>query len=78
MSPNQSFGPVKEFSFGVGCDDGLLGPYATLAVEADGQADGGLNEGTYLELGVQPGLAIPNSQVGLSFPIALGLSVSDY
>ena len=78
MSPNQSFGTVKEVSFGLSYDDGLLGPYATLAVEADGQADGGLNEGTYLELGVEPGLAIPNSEVGLAFPIALGLSLSDY
>ncbi len=78
MSPNQSFGTVKEVSFGLGYDDGLLGPYATLAVEVDGQADGGLNEGTYLELGVEPGLAIPNSAVGLAFPVALGLSLSDY
>ena len=78
MSPNQSFGTVKEIAFGVGYDDGLLGPYATLAVEASGQADGGLNEGTYLELGVEPGLAIPDSEVGLSFPVALGLSLSDY
>lgn len=78
MSPNQSFGTVKEVSFGVAYDDGLIGPYATLAVEADGQADGGLNEGTYLELGIEPGLAIPNSEVGLSFPVAVGLSMSDY
>jgi hypothetical protein len=78
MSPNQSFGTVKEVAFGVAYDDGLIGPYATLAVEADGQADGGLNEGTYLELGAEPGLAIPNSDVGLSFPVALGLSMSDY
>ncbi len=78
VSPNQSFGTVKEVSFGLGYDDGLLGPYATLAVEVDGQADGGLNEGTYLELGVEPGLGIPNSAVGLAFPVALGLSLSDY
>ena len=78
MSPNQSFGTVKEVSFGVAYDDGLIGPYATLAVEADGQADGGLNEGTYLELGIEPGLAIPNSEVELSFPVAVGMSMSDY
>ena len=78
MSPNQMFGTVKELSFGVGYDDGILGPYATLAVELDGGADGGLNEGTYLELGIEPGLPIPNSDVALSFPIAVGLSLSDY
>ena len=78
MSPNQSFGTVKEVSFGLGYDDGLLGPYANLAFETAGQADGGLNEGTYLELGVGPGLAIPNSELGLSFPVAVGLSLSDY
>ena len=78
MSPNQMFNTVKELSFGVGYDDGMLGPYATLAVELDGGADGGLNEGTYLELGVEPGLPIPNSDVALSFPVAVGLSLSDY
>ena len=78
MSPNQMFGTVKELSFGVGYDDGILGPYATLAVELDGGSDGGLNEGTYLELGIEPGLPIPYSDVALSFPIAVGLSLSDY
>ena len=37
-----------------------------------------MNEGTYLELGIEPGLAIPDSEVGVSFPVALGLSMSDY
>ena len=78
MSPNQSFGTVKELSFGLGYDDGVLGPYATLAVELDGQADGGLNRGTYLELGVEPALAMPGSEAGLSFPVAVGLSLNDY
>src|SRR5262245_29661525 len=54
-SPNGSFGTVKEISFKVAVDDsGALGsfavkPYAVLAHELDGQADGGANEGTYLE-----------------------------
>lgn len=78
MSPRGSFGTVEEVSFGVAYDDGLLGPYATFAFEVDGGADGGPNEGSYLELGVEPGLAIPNSEVGVSFPVALGLSLSDY
>jgi hypothetical protein len=77
MSPNQSFGTVKEMSVGVAYD-GLLSPSATLAVELDGQADGGLNEGTYLELGIEPGMAFPNSAAGISFPVAVGLSLKDY
>lgn len=79
MSPNGTFGTVKELSTGVAYEDEFgLAPYATLAFELDGQADGGLNEGTYLELGVGPGLAIPDSPVGLSFPVTIGLSLSDY
>ena len=56
-SPNGLFGTVKELSFKVAVDDsGLLGaaavkPYVLLAQELDGQADGGANEGTYLESG---------------------------
>jgi hypothetical protein len=77
MSPNQSFGTVKEMAFGVAYD-GLLSPSATLAVELDGQADGGLNEGTYLELGLEPGMSFPNSAIAASFPVAVGLSLKDY
>lgn len=78
MSPNQSFGTVKEMAIGLAYDDGLLSPSATLAVELDGQADGGLNEGTYLELGIEPGMSFPNSTIGASFPVAVGLSLKDY
>ena len=80
MSPNQSFGTVKKLSFGVAYDDGMLGPYATFAFELDGQADGGDpdQEGVYLELGVEPALPLEDSPVGISFPIALGLSLNDY
>ena len=31
-----------------------LSPKAVLAFELDGQADGGSNKGTYLELGIRP------------------------
>ena len=59
-SPNGLFGTVKELSFKLTVDDsGLLGAaavYMVLAQELDGQADGGANEGTYLELGIGPGL----------------------
>ena len=68
MSPNQSFGTVKELSFGVAYDDGMLGPYATFAFELDGQADGGDpdQEGVYLELGVEPALPLEDSPVRAS------------
>jgi hypothetical protein len=81
-SPNQAFGTVKELSFRVGVDDsGRLGkfsvrPYALLAQELDGQADGGANEGTYLELGIGPGYS--RSKFSLAVPVKVGLSLNDY
>jgi len=80
MSPNQSFGTVKELSLGLGYDDGLLGPYATFAFELDGQADGGPDggEGVYLELGVEPGLDLGESPLAVSFPVTFGLSLDQY
>jgi hypothetical protein len=81
-SPNQMFGTVKELSFKVAVDDsGLLGaasvkPYALLAQELDGQADGGANEGTYLELGIGPGYSL--SKMTVTVPVKVGLSLSDY
>jgi hypothetical protein len=86
-SPNNTFSTVKELSFRVGVDDGsapaglVLNPYALVAFEmgtspAFGQADGGLNGGTYLELGVAPGLA--DGTLRLAFPIKVGLSLGDY
>jgi hypothetical protein len=41
-----------------------------------GQADGGDNAGTYLELGVAPGWAA--EQASLAFPVKVGMSLSDY
>jgi hypothetical protein len=81
-SPNQMFGTVKELSFKVAVDDrSLLGaasvkPYALLAQELDGQADGGANEGTYLELGIGPGYSL--SKMTVTVPVKVGLSLSDY
>ena len=81
-SPNGLFGTVKEMSFKFAVDDtGALGafavrPYVLLAQELDGQADGGAEEGTYLELGVAPGVTRP--RVSVSVPVKLGLSLGDY
>jgi len=81
-SPNGLFGTVKEISFKFAVDDsGPLGgaavrPYVVLAQELDGQADGGANEGTYLEVGIGPGYSA--SRASLTVPIKVGLSLSDY
>jgi hypothetical protein len=82
-SPNGMFGTVKELSFKFAFDDsGALGraavkPYALLAQELDGQADGGANEGTYLELGLG-GPGFSGSSWSLTVPVRVGLSLGDY
>jgi hypothetical protein len=86
-SPNSGFTTVKELSFKLGLDDsGYLGkaavkPYLIIGQEFDtdiatGQADGGNNAGTYMEIGFAPGYAV--SRASLAFPIKVGFSLSDY
>lgn len=86
-SPNNSFTTVKELAFRVAAGDrsapaGLaLRPHALVAFEFDtapgvGQADGGSNGGTYLELGIAP--RISESDVAVAFPVKVGLSLNDY
>ena len=81
-SPNGLFGTVKELSFKLAHDDsGYLGrmsmkPYVLLARELSGQADAGLEEGTYLELGVAPGFSA--TRASLAMPVKVGLSLGDY
>jgi len=85
ISPNNAFSTVQEISFSFSFDDSeLLGafalaPSALLAVEVKGQADGGSNKGVYLQLGVEPGFTLIESEnypVSLSFPLTLGLSLT--
>ena len=84
LSPNDTFGTVKEVALSMAVDDStLLGgfslsPHLLLAIELDGQADGGAGEGVCVELGVEPGLSLEGTPVSLSFPVTLGLSLSDY
>jgi hypothetical protein len=86
-SPNSMFTSVKELAFRLAADDsGYLGraslkPYALVAFEFDtdlgrGQADGGLNAGRYLEIGIAPGYA--GSMASIAFPVKLGMSLADY
>ena len=81
-SPNGLFGTVKEIAFKLSVDDsGRLGaaavrPYVLIARELSGQADGGADEGPYVELGIAPAVAV--SPVTLSVPVKVGLSAGDY
>jgi len=80
-SPNGLFGTVKEFAFKLSVDDSGRGamavrPYVLLARELSGQADGGADEGTYVELGVAPGF--PFSRATVSVPVKVGLSGGNY
>ena len=86
-SPNAGFSNVKEAMFKLGVDDSAqlgkaaLKPYAIVAFEFDtapglGQADGGLDAGRYLELGVGPGWSGAN--VSVTFPVKVGMSLANY
>ncbi len=93
-SPNAAFDDVQEVAVSLAYDDsgfwesagvsapgfGGLGPYIMVAVETRNAADG-LNDGVYIELGIEPGLTpLPESlpDLGMSFPVTVGLSGDDY
>lgn len=84
LSPNDAFGTIKELSLALSMDDSaLLGgftlsPHVLMAIELDGQADGGAGEGVYFEFGVEPGFAFDAAEMSLAFPVTVGLSMSDY
>jgi hypothetical protein len=84
-SPNGLFPTVKELAFKFAVDDSeYLGgaavkPYVLIARELDedgGQADGGFEPGTYLELGIAPGYT--TSRAGFGVPLKVGLSLDNY
>jgi hypothetical protein len=76
-SPNDMFGTVHELAFKVSKAH-MLAPYGTIAFELDGQADGGSNEGVYMELGVGPSWALAGGKVTFAVPVKFGLSLNDY
>jgi hypothetical protein len=83
MSPGNYFGHVKELAFKLSVDDsaalgkGALKPYGLIAFELDDNgADGFGSRGTYVELGIAPGVAA--SKASVAFPIKIGLSANDY
>jgi hypothetical protein len=87
MSPNGRFDTYQELAFGLGYNDSkLLGPFALnpsllVAFEVNGQADAGRHRGVYLQAGVSPGLTLMEKSrvpLSLSFPLLVGLSLSEY
>ncbi len=81
-SPADRFATVQELAGTLVFDDSKssfpLSPKVVLAFElADGQADGGENKGTYLELGVKPALKLA-PKATLYIPVKTGLSVNHY
>jgi hypothetical protein len=83
-SPNSAFGTVKEIAIKLAMNDAsalgpyALSPYALVAFELDGQADGGHHHGTYMELGIAPALPVVENRLTLTLPVKLGLSLDHY
>ena len=85
MSPSHAFGTVQEIGVTISLDDNgvtrlplPLSPHVALAIELNGQADGGASEGAYFEAGIEPGLAILGDSVAVAFPLTLGMSLNNY
>ena len=87
MSPNDRFATVEEIALSFAYNDSkLLGAFAVnpnvlIAFETDGQADAGLDEGVYLQIGLTPGYTFNDKgtyPLSLTLPMVLGLSLSDY
>jgi hypothetical protein len=81
-SPADRFATVQELAGTLVYDDSKspfpLSPKVVLAFElGDGEADGGVNKGTYLELGVKPGLKLA-PKATLYIPVKTGLSLNHY
>ena len=92
-SPNSAFTDVEDIAFSLGFDDadcwgdtGIPGfeglqPSVTLLFEVDGQADGGVHDGTYFQFDIEPSMLLVDNddlQITFSVPFTLGLSLDDY
>lgn len=79
---------AEEIDLGISYDDSslwgdsgfALNPYATFAFEINGGSDNGTNQGTYLELGIEPSFTIieGSTPIDLAIPVTLGLGLDDY
>jgi hypothetical protein len=74
-SPNNAFPTMMELAFTVGAPAHWVAPYALVAVELQGQLDGGRNKGQYLEIGARPTFG---QGVTVAVPARVGLSLGDY
>jgi hypothetical protein len=75
-SPNGAFPSVRELSFKASAPVRGTNPYALVAFELEGQADGGVVEGRYLEIGAAPSLGLAG--VTVAVPVKVGLSLDGY
>ena len=75
-SPNGAFASVKELSLKTSAGVYGTNPYALVAFELEGQADGGAVEGRYLELGAAPRRRLAGFLVAV--PVKVGLSLDGY
>jgi hypothetical protein len=75
-SPNGAFSSVKELSLKAAAGVRGTNPYALVAFELEGQADGGAVEGRYLELGAAPSRGLAGIIVAV--PVKVGLSLDGY
>jgi hypothetical protein len=86
-SPSDAWDTIEEVSVSVAYDDSewlgawSLQPTAVLYVETGSNAIDGQRKGTHLQLGVSPGFTVEEGalqDVAISFPVAVGLSLSNY
>jgi len=89
-SPNGSWPTIHEVAPHVGLDDGSfwpksmfggLQPAVTFVFEAEGQLDGGANEGIYTEIGLTPTFTFLETEpftLGATLPLAVGISLHDF
>jgi hypothetical protein len=75
--PNQGAAPVKEVSVKA-ASTSKYAPYGQIAFEISGQADAGLNKGTYLELGAGPSWPLGGGKATFAVPVKVGMSLKDY
>jgi hypothetical protein len=89
-SPNDAFDTVQELAFHARLDDrGMwfegvdsgLQPSAAIAFELEGQRDGGDDRGVYLQVGIEPAIALGDAgelDLTLSLPVVFGFGLADY
>lgn len=87
-SPSDAFQSVQEFGISLAIDesewmkDRALKPYASLGIETGSNGSDGpdLDNGVYIEFGIAPDFSfdLNETPITLTFPAAVGLSLSDY